>query len=381
MSPETLAPAAVAVVIPARNESDRIDACLRALAQGAGATGAHVILVANNCTDDTASRARASAGRQRLSLSVIDCQLPPDRGVGSARRIGCAFAMRTLPGLAYLLTTDADSQVAPDWIARSISHLGEVAAVCGRIGPIESEQHLLDALPAEAGLLEAQYRDLVLRFYHRFAPEPANPGLHHGEASGASLGFRARDYRAIGGFADLRCGEDRDIIRRLKQSGRAVRHADDVLARVSCRLVGRAPGGMADALSMRLADPDSPVDDAFLPVDLLLEALRAGALPAWPPEVPAERRLRASDLPGEIARLSRVLADPELVHLGSPDPTVPAAIHLAPSPLDITTRFDIGPPIQRQSAPPGSAFSPSNDVPFPGTALQPNSGAKKETTS
>ena len=90
---------------------------------------------------------------------------------------------------------------------------------------------------------EGRYRALVLDFYRRHVPDPANPDRHHGETAGASLALTRQAHETSGGFRPLATGEDTDLVRRLKSAGRSVRHAPDVVVRASCRLDGRAEGG------------------------------------------------------------------------------------------------------------------------------------------
>jgi GT2 family glycosyltransferase len=302
-------PFTAAVVIPARNEARRLPACLSALLPQIG-RDVLVVVVANNCTDATAAAARAVIPGE--SLVVIECTLDAAQGVGEARRRGCAHATRLHPDIALLLSTDADCITAPDWIARNREHLGEVDAVCGLVEPMPSECEVLRRMRTQTVEQEAAYRDLVLRFYDLFAPEPHNPYPHHGGAPGASMACRAAALRHVGNFADLRTGEDRDLIRRMRARGLRVRHASDVRVQASCRLTGRAPGGWADTLRHRLTEPDFLVDEGLPPVACLLDMAGRGALATWPPHLPDRDRLHPHDLPGEIALLRRVLARQEL---------------------------------------------------------------------
>ncbi|MEQ3626426.1 MAG: glycosyltransferase [Celeribacter sp.] len=294
-----------AIVIPARNEARRIGACLAALRGQLGPRDL-VVLVANNCSDATVARARAALPES--ALHVVEVQLTQAQGVGTARKIGCAEAMRRAPGLRWLLNTDADCVAAPDWIAASRARLAQVDAVCGAVEPLPEDREILRGMPAEAGQNEANYRAMVLQFYQAIHPEPQNPLPHHGDAPGASLGIRREAYETVGGFGDRRTSEDRDLIRRVRQAGLRVVHADDVRVAASCRLTGRACGGMADALRDRLTGTDYMIDDALPPARWLADHAARGSLPVWPPELPSAQRLRAADLPAQIAALSRILA-------------------------------------------------------------------------
>ncbi len=302
MSAEVL----TAVVIPARNEERRIAACLAALDPQIGGD-ARVVLVANDCTDRTVAVARAAIPDTRLV--IVDCVHLPGQGVGRARRTGSLLAMAAWPGLATVMTTDADCIVAADWVAANLRHLACVDAVCGAVDPIPEETSVLEGMPAVEGHNEAIYADLVRRFYHHHAPEACNPYPHHGEAAGASLSLRVPGLVAAGGFPDLLTGEDRHLVRELRRAGMSVRHAGDVRVQASCRLTGRAPGGMANALRVRLAGTDYLIDDGLPPVDMLCRMVARGSLDPWPPLLPDALRLRPADLPREIAALRMVLRD------------------------------------------------------------------------
>ncbi len=299
-------PVVTAVIIPARNEARRIPECLQALADQA-LDGVGVVVFANNCDDGTAALARDVGEAVGLNLEILDFALDPPAGVGTARRLGLAHAMRVWPGVAHLLTTDADCRVAQDWIARNRLHLSQVAAVCGRIEPLASERSVLEGVDVRSAAMEDRYEALVLEFYRRHRPGPLGLDGTHGGAPGASLGIRADAYRAVGGFADLAFGEDRDIVRRLKSAGFGVRHAGDVRVAASCRLDGRTGGGMAETLRARLEGKDHLVDDALPPARSLVAAAAMGGLGPWPLQVDARDRLRVSELAPNIALLESVL--------------------------------------------------------------------------
>ncbi|SEL38392.1 Glycosyl transferase family 2 [Roseovarius nanhaiticus] len=291
-----------AIIIPARNEEARIGGCLTALAEQGNAT---VILVVNNTTDRTGSVARDTAARRNLDLTVLERTLPAQEGVGTARRIGCDHALQTMPALRYLLTTDADCIVAPDWIARNLAHLKTADAVCGKVDLIEDEADILDGMDPHLAELEGTYRALVQDIYARHAPECSDIGSTHGEAAGASLAFTRTAYLDVGGFAPIRCGEDRRIVRALRAAGCRVRHADDVKVQASCRLTGRAAGGMSDALKARIGGMDYLIDDCLPSADWLVRQAIGNTLGPWPPQVPGRYRLNVRELSQHIEILEK----------------------------------------------------------------------------
>lgn len=317
----------IAIVIPARNEAARIGACLAALA-GPDAERAVVVLAINNTADATAARARAAARRAGLALRILTCRLTGHQGVGAARNLGGRVALRDLPGLRFILTTDADCVAGPDWIARNLRHLREVDILCGHIQPMAAKSAIFQRMDMTLATHEGRYRRLVQQLYARFAPGCADLLDSHGEAAGASLALRRSAWLALGGFDPVTSGEDRQLVRRARQAGLKVRHAGDVVVQASCRLDGRARGGMAQALKDRLDRDDYRVDDCLPDAEWLVRNAAAGTLGPWPPCVPDRARLRAGDLPRHIAILDGFLTtSPRGSLAGAPalGPGAPAA--------------------------------------------------------
>ena len=294
------------VVIPARNEADRIPACLAALA-AQSALDLAVVVVANNCIDATEAAARAAATAAGMRLDVVNVTLGSEEGVGTARRLGCEHALRSWPAADALLFTDADCLTGADWIARNRHHLTRVAAVCGRVNPMPEELFVLKDMDIPLAEMEGRYEALVTAFYRRHRPGPLGLDGEHAHAAGASLAVRRDALLAVGGFADLATGEDRDLVRRLKATGHAVLHAGDVTVTASCRLDGRARDGMSAALRARADRTDYLIDDALPPAERLIAARDSGLLGPWPPLVTPQDRLRASDLLPHIRALEAAL--------------------------------------------------------------------------
>ncbi len=312
-----------AIVVPARNESLRVADCLRALAAQRGFDRERmlVVVVANGCDDATFDIAARTSVSLKLPCRVLEVSFGADHGVGLARRIGIDSARRTLPRDGIVATTDADGRVAPDWLAATARHLRVADAVCGRIEPDARELATLPEPVRAQALLEATWRRLARRLEDLIDPVAgATPARAHENAGGASLAFRLPAYLEIGGFRAMRCDEDRDIVARMKHAGLRVAHADDVVVHASCRLTGRAPGGMADTLARRAGGVDDEADQPIEAPDALLRRLRARAACRredplrfelrWPRIEAADPALarvpvRISELPALIAALRR----------------------------------------------------------------------------
>ncbi len=272
------------VAIPARDEEARLPTALRSLAADGGARD--VLVIANGCTDGTVGLARA--GHPGLRVAVLETGVLPG-GVGEARRLGMAAALELAPGTSILATTDADCRVGPGWGALTRSVLRHADVVCGRILPEPEEFARLPALVRAHGALEDRAALLEAELDGLRHPLPHDPSPRHGQTPGASLAFRTRAYLAAGGFEAIRCHEDRRIVARIAAAGGRVARPYALHIVASCRLLGRAPGGMADTIAARAADtPHLHAEIARLrPAIAALEgeiaALRAAVAPPFQP--------------------------------------------------------------------------------------------------
>jgi len=258
--------AKIFVAIPARDEAERIGPCLTALNEQIQPPDA-VVLMLNNCSDRTERIARAMAPGLRFELDVIHRTLPPaEANAGHARRLVMALAAERAGPDGVLLTTDADAVVPPDWIARNSAALRRgVDVVCGRavIDPAEAA-----VIPAHLHADDARECRLIAMLNDiawALDPEPHDPPARHTEASGASLAVRAEAFHRAGGIPAIAAGEDREFVRALWMMDARVRHDPNIRVTVSGRVVGRAEGGMAEAIRRRMIQQDEFTDDQVEP--------------------------------------------------------------------------------------------------------------------
>ena len=227
---------AIAVVIPARNESGLVGRCLESVRRATSELGKQarlevtVTIVADGCDDDTARVAAASGATYVL-------QTPPI-GVGEARRTGVALALdRTglAPESVWIANTDADSVVGRSWLQNQLQAAGSGAHA--RIGAVRPDFRDMNRLQVDSW-----------RLTHR-------GGAARGHVHGANLGVLASSYRDVGGFRPLALHEDVDLVRRLRRLGVpiAADATPDVVT--SGRSVGRASGGYATYLATGLLAP------------------------------------------------------------------------------------------------------------------------------
>jgi len=205
----------IAVIIPAHDEERHLPACLRSVARAAecaelAGESVRVIVVLDACTDGSA-RVAARHGAQAVRLQA--------RNVGKARAAGAALALEQ--GARWLSFTDADSEVAPDWIAAQLAEAAQ--CVCGTVQVADWSGYGT----AVRRQYEAAYRD-----------EPGHRHIH-----GANLGVCAQSYQAAGGFAPLRSHEDVALVEALAVSGARIAWSNRPRVRTSARADYRAPQG------------------------------------------------------------------------------------------------------------------------------------------
>jgi hypothetical protein len=300
--------AAVGVVVPARDEQERIGACLRSVRAAIDnlphgiATAVTVVL--DRCTDETPAlvdelvrhwpaaaavsiaasgvrraveatrpgpadmrsgcRCRAGDAQQVLhphgyclssmpspiTGGAVDARrrsgcgdalvrqrhVVAGSGVGAVRDLGVRLTLERLRpqplDATWLLHTDADTTVPPDW---ALAHLRYArAGACGVAG-------LADLSGGNRLSIAAQ------RQYHALVCDGLD-GDRHMHVYGANLGVRADAYVAVGGFPTDGPGEDHGLWRRLDEAGYRLTCPTAVRVRTSARLRGRAAGGLADLL-------------------------------------------------------------------------------------------------------------------------------------
>ena len=222
----------VTVVVPARNEEQSLKRCLDSIAaarrqvevmRGAGAPRIQVVLIADSCTDGTATIA---AAERDVLVEIVDFA-----SVGAARGHGVLVALGmgdAVPRAQWIANTDADSVVPVNWLVHQLDHAD--AGVDLVIGTVR---------PDPSGMTVEQQREW---------DSTRTPGRPNGHVHGANLGIRATSYLRAGGFRDQREHEDNDLVARVVRSGALSVASDVAEVETSSRRYGRTPGGYAGYL-------------------------------------------------------------------------------------------------------------------------------------
>jgi glucosyl-3-phosphoglycerate synthase len=243
----------VIVVVPARDEAERIGVCLQALAEQCDVSEGtyEVLVVLDGCRDATRERALDVAmSHPQLRLHLIELSVPS--GVGRARRIGMDLACERLLAVdrprGLIASTDADSVVAGDWLAaqRALAFAG-ASAIGGLIelDPIEAGELSQEALQRRGAEAVKRLRDVR----QRGIPWNDQIAEHH-QFSGASLALTAEVYRQCGGLPVSAALEDEALERELSNHGIPIYRTRAVRVSTSARTEGRAPRGLAHDLTV-----------------------------------------------------------------------------------------------------------------------------------
>ena len=210
----------IAIVIPAHNEEDCIEACLKSLLCAAShpdlrGEDVEITVVLDACTDMTALRVHFAGVRSLVTHA---------RNVGNARRLGAASALAA--GARWLAFTDADTVVSVRWLVDQLALKAD--AVCGTVA--------VDNWGAYG-------RRMQRHFELTYTDKDGHRHVH-----GANLGVCAQAYQRAGGFAGLQTGEDVALVESLSQMGANIAWSCAPRVFTSVRTHYRAPGGFGETL-------------------------------------------------------------------------------------------------------------------------------------
>ena len=255
----------VCIIIPVRNEAHGLMRTLSALAAQTDGAGRaldpacyEVLLLANNCTDDTAEIARAfGRAHSRLCLHVLEASLPPEEAnVGTARRRLMDAAFGRFEQLdrphGLIASTDGDTRVAPDWVWQMLlARQGGAQAVGGRVLTEPEAAH--DAAMGRGVRLfylrDTAYLHGLARLETLLDPAAHDPWPRHHQFFGANMAVTADAYCRVGGLPRVPFLEDEALARTLRRADVRVRHSPDVQVWTSARQCGRVACGLSTTLS------------------------------------------------------------------------------------------------------------------------------------
>ncbi|MBD5633662.1 MAG: glycosyltransferase [Candidatus Eremiobacteraeota bacterium] len=252
------------VIVPARDEADRIGAALRALAMQRTLSGEpldarsyETIVFANTCTDATARIVRDFANGVAAThpVHVVEADLEPGAHVGTARRILMDAAAerfrRAGRASGWIASTDADTVVASDWIAAMRAEaLAGADAVMGFVDISRSDRSALSLDAARLYDSDLAYRSAVADVECALDPVAWDPAPRHAFQYAASLAVSVDAYVRAGGLPALPRGEDSALYSALLRVDARVRHSLRMRVDTSPRATGRVEGGFANFIRL-----------------------------------------------------------------------------------------------------------------------------------
>jgi Glycosyltransferase like family 2 len=216
-------PGRVSVLLPVRDEADRVEPCLRALLAQESGDQLELLVLDDGSTDGTAEVVRRVAGAdQRVRL--LPGRAPPEGWLGKPH--ACAqLAAAADPSSSVLVFLDADVVLGPGGIAGTVDLLRRHQL--DMVSPYPRQQAVSAAERVVQPLLQWSWLTFLPL---RVAERSARPSL--AAANGQLLAVRQDAYERAGGHAAVR-GEVLD---------------DVALARAVKRAGGR--GGIADGTTL-----------------------------------------------------------------------------------------------------------------------------------
>jgi hypothetical protein len=253
----------ICVIVPVRDEAELLEDCLGALCnqvdlqrQRLNHRQYEVIVLANNCQDDSAAIARRFAQQHpEFRLHVVERTLgPAEAYIGRVRQLLMDEAYWRLTSLnrkrGTIASTDGDTRVAPNWIAAIQAEIKRGADVVG--GQIMTERLSLAQLDEQV-----RWRHWRSLYYHHLKAkleacidaEPFDHWPRHQHHYGASLAVTAEMYQQAGGLPAVRTPEDVAFYQALVRLNAQVRHSPQVRVTTSARAIGRTDIGFANQLA------------------------------------------------------------------------------------------------------------------------------------
>lgn len=249
----------IAICVPVRNEEQLLPDLLRSLAAQRGVDAKSVCLCffLDACDDDSLGVLKAVPPDFPFARRLEQSDDPAPSNAGRARRRAMALGLEALGNddAGVLLTTDADTIPAPDWVIANLAALRRADLVTGDI-----RQH-------ENGF--SQHHARVKAYFDRLHllnalidPVPWQATERHHHAGGASMALTCATYLSLGGFTEIARGEDAALVSVARQHGYRVRRDASVIVHTSMRREGRVEGGFAAHLHS--------LDEAGTAADLLV---------------------------------------------------------------------------------------------------------------
>ncbi|MEO6126145.1 MAG: glycosyltransferase family 2 protein [Ilumatobacteraceae bacterium] len=225
------------VAVPARNEQDHIEACVRSI-RTAVANVRDVMVVAVVASDGSTDDTEGVINRLHRPWAPVHLIRGRWQSAGGARRAAIVHGLTVATHAGHvdthavwIATTDADTIVAPDWLAAHIAYAeAGFDAVAGTVDLIRDD-------------------DLTNPLLTAFTESYTIDADSHPHVHGANMGVRADAYLAADGFPHIDVAEDHALWNELRRQNYRTISPLNVRVSTSARRSGRAVGGFADTMA------------------------------------------------------------------------------------------------------------------------------------
>jgi cellulose synthase/poly-beta-1,6-N-acetylglucosamine synthase-like glycosyltransferase len=197
------------VIIPARNEQENIQKCIESILQGSYPKDLYEIIVVDDfSTDRTAAILQSLKARFPAQVKIIElAKLLDSRPINSYKKKALALAIEASFG-EWVLTTDADCILPPDWLAYYNSYIGQTGKrfVAAPVRFIDTRSFVgrfqcLDFLSLQ-GVTGAAVAGGLMSM-----------------CNGANLGYEKRFFQEVNGFEgvdNLASGDDMFLMQKMQ---------------------------------------------------------------------------------------------------------------------------------------------------------------------
>ena len=251
------------IVLPVRNEAGFLPKNLESFARQVDldnrpfdANFFEIIIFANNCDDESAKIARRWQRKNKhLNVHVAEAKICPENSnIGFVRRWLMSEAndrlRRNRAKGGVILTTDADTAVASDWLAANLREINYGAdAVGGRILIKADELKKMSGKARRFHLLDTDYRLLTAEIEARLDYIAHDYLPRHHQHFNASFAVTTAAFARAGGVPRVRFLEDVAFYQALLRVDARFRHSPKVTVETSSRQCGRTEMGLSTQIN------------------------------------------------------------------------------------------------------------------------------------
>lgn len=251
------------VVVPARDEAENLPKTLKSFSRQVDANNRpldfrkfEIIFLVNNTSDDSVQIiSRWQRENSHLKIHLAEKRLSADAAnIGYVRCLLMNEAFFRLRknriGGGIIATTDADTEIAPNWIAANVAEIRRGAdAVGGRILIHPAELKKMDSKCRAYHLRDTGYRLMAAEIETYFDDLTHDSLPRHHQHFNGSFAVTTAAFARAGGVPKVKFLEDVAFYHSLLRVDARFRHSPSVRVQTSARDKGRTESGLSTQIS------------------------------------------------------------------------------------------------------------------------------------